>query len=93
MCLVCGATLSISKALFGKRHYDALHQHKYDKTVGKLREDSVKKLRNSMGVQQSVFKKPIEENKNAVTTSYVVAEKVARFFRPFTGGEFALGCI
>ena len=76
-----------------KRHYDALHQHKYDKTVGKLREDSVEKLRNSLGVQQSVLKEPIEENENAVTASYVVAEKVARFSRPFTDGEYARECI
>ena len=93
LCLVCGATLSISKAFNVKRHYDALHQHKYDKTVGKLREDSVEKLRNSLGVQQSVFKKSIEENENAVTASYVVAEKVALFSRAFTDGEYARECI
>ena len=76
-----------------KRHYDALHQHKYDKTVGKLREDLVKKLRNSLDVQQCVFKKPIEENENAITASYFVAESVARFSRPFPDGEFARECI
>ena len=76
-----------------KRHYDALHQHKYDKTVGKLREDSVEKLRNSLGVQQSVFKKLLEENENAITASYVVAEKVARFSKPFTDAEFARECV
>ena len=76
-----------------KRHYDVLHQHKSDKTVGKLREDSVKKLRNSLDVQHSIFKKPIEENKNAITAPYVVAEKVTRFSRPFTDGEFARECI
>ena len=91
--LFCSATLSNSKAFNVKRHYDALHQHKYDKTVGKLREDSVKKLRNSLGVQQSVFKKLIDENENAITACYVVAEKVARFSRPFTDGEFARVCI
>ena len=68
-------------------------QDKYDKTVGKLREGSVKKLGNSLGVQQSVFKKPIKENENTVTASYVVAEKVTRFSRPFTDGEFARECI
>ena len=91
--LLCGATLSISKAFNVKRHYDALHQPKYDKTVGKLRKDSVRKLRNSLGVQQSIFKKPIQENENAVTASYFVAENVARFSRAFTDGEFARECI
>ena len=76
-----------------KRHYNALHQHKYDKTVGKLREDLVEKLRNSLGVQQSAFKKPIQENENAITASYFVVEKVARFSRAFTDGEFARECI
>ena len=93
LCLICGATLSISKDFNMKRHYNALHQHKYDKTVGKLREDLVEKLRNSLGVQQSVFKKPIEKNENAITASYVVAEKAARYLRPITDGEFARECI
>ena len=76
-----------------KRHYNALHQDEYDKTVGKLREDLVEKLRNFLCVQQSVFKKPIEESESAITASYVVAEKVARFSRPFIDGEFARECI
>ena len=75
-----------------KGHYDAPHQYKYDKTVGKLREDSVKKLRNSLGVQHSVLEKPIEENENAIAESFV-AENVARYSRPFTDGEFARECI
>ena len=45
MCLVCGATLSISKVFNVKRHYNALHQDKYDKTAGKMREDLVKAYR------------------------------------------------
>ena len=81
------------KSLQVKRYYNALHQHKYEETVGKLREDLVEKLRNSLGEQQSLFKKPIEENKNAIIASYVVAEKVARYSRPFTDGEFARECI
>ena len=64
------------KSLQVKRYYNVLHQHKYEETVGKLREDLVEKLRNSLGEQQSLFKKPIEENKNAIIVSYVVAEKV-----------------
>ena len=53
----------------------------------------MEKLRNSLGVQQSVCKKPIEENENAITASYVVAEKIARYSRPFTDDEFARECI
>ena len=59
MCLVCGATLSILKAFNVKRHYNALYQDRYDKTVGKLREDLVKKLRNFLCVQQCVFSKKV----------------------------------
>ena len=45
LCLVCSATLSISKAFNVKKHYNALHQEKYDKTVGKPRKDLVKKIK------------------------------------------------
>ena len=93
LCLVFGTTLSISKLLNVKRLYQALHQNKYDKTVGKLREDLEKKLRNSLCVQQSVFKKPIEENENAITASFVAAEKVVRYSKPFIDGEFVRECI
>ena len=89
LCLVCSATLSTSKDFNVKGHYKSLHQHKCDKTVGKLRKDLVEKLRNSLGMQQSVVKKPIEEKENAITASHVVTEKVARYSRPFTDGEFA----
>ena len=61
--------------------------------LSESREDLAEKLRNSLGVQQSVFKKPIEENENAITASYVVAEKVTRLSRSFTDGEYARECI
>ena len=93
LCLVCGGTLFISKGFNVKRYHNALHQDKYDKTVGKLREDLVKKLRNFLFMQHSVFKKPIEENEITLTGSYVVAEKTARYSRPFTDVEFARECI
>ena len=79
LCLVYGATLSISKVFNVKRRYNALHQDKYDKTVGNLREDLVKKLRNSLCVQESVLKKPFKENENAITASYWVFRKTAWF--------------
>ena len=53
----------------------------------------MQKLRNSLGVQQSVFKQLFEENENTTTASYVVAEKVVRYSRPFTDGKFVQKCI
>ena len=44
-------------------------------------------------MQQSILKKSIEENENAITASYVVAEKVASYSRPFRNGKFARECI
>ena len=64
-----------------KRHYNLLHQGKYGETVRKLREDLVKKLRNSLCVGKNIFKKPIKENESALIASCKVAEKSYLLFQ------------
>ena len=49
--LVYGATVFHSKACNVTRHYDTLRQEKYNETIGKRREDLVKKLSNFLSVQ------------------------------------------
>ena len=48
-----------------------------------MREDLVKKFKNSLSAEQNVFKKPVPQTENAVTASFIVVEKIACFSRPF----------
>ena len=59
-----------------------------------MREDLVKKLKNSLSAEQNVFKKPVQQTENAVgTASFIVAEEIAPSSRPFNDGEFVRSCI
>ena len=58
-----------------------------------MREDLLKKLKNSLSAEQNVFKKPVQQTKNAATASFIVAEEISRSSRPFTDGEFVRSCI
>ena len=37
-----------------------------------MREDLVKKVKNSLSAEQNVFKKPVQQTENAVTASFIV---------------------
>ena len=53
-----------------------------------MREDLVKKLKNSLSAEQNIFKKSVQQTENAVAASFIVAEEIARSSRPFTDREF-----
>ena len=58
-----------------------------------MREDLIKKLKNSLSAEQNVFKKSVQQTENAVAASFIVAEEIARSSRPFTDREFVRSCI
>ena len=76
-----------------KRHYKTLRKAKYAEFVGKSREELVKKLQTSLSAQQNTFKKAVEQTENSVIAAYLIAEKIARWTRPFTDGEFVGDCM
>ena len=85
--------VSASKLFSVKRHYKTLHEAKYARFVGKLWEDLVEKLQNSLSKLQNAFKKVVERTEKSAIASCVIAEKIARYARPFTDGEFVRDCV
>ena len=70
-----------------KRHYDTKHAAMYASLQGQSRTDKQNHLRKSL-IAPKIFKKVATEADGCVKVSYVIAQKIAKKSKAFSGGEF-----
>ena len=87
-CLICNKNVAVAKEYNIRRHYTSTHATKYDEYSGKLREETIRKLEQSLNKQQSVFKRVHQASDAAVRASYRIAQEIAVSSKPFSEGNF-----
>ncbi|XP_042243372.1 general transcription factor II-I repeat domain-containing protein 2-like [Homarus americanus] len=92
-CLICNQQVAVAKEYNVRRHYETNHAMKNHKYSGKLREDKVKELEQSLKKQRSVFKSVHQVSDAAVKASYRIAHEIALSSKPFSEGNFIKKCM
>lgn len=93
VCLVCNDSVAVMKEHNIRRHYETRHSEKYDSIQGNQRSEKVNELRKKLELQQSTFLKQRVESEASLRASYIVAEKLAKSFKPFSDGELIKECM
>ena len=91
-CLICNSCISVPKEYNVKRHY-ANHKKAYDAYTGKMRDDKLLELKNSLKRQQTVFIKLNNESESAVKASYILSNLIASHSKSFSEGDFIKECV
>ena len=92
VCLVCSDVISVLKEYNLKRHYLTKHPS-YHNLTGRPREEKVEKLRKALIGQKTFFVKKHNKNNDIVQASYIVAEKIAKYSKTYSDGEFIKECL
>ncbi|XP_042228654.1 general transcription factor II-I repeat domain-containing protein 2-like [Homarus americanus] len=87
-CLICNQQVAVAKEYNVQRPYETNHAMKYNKYSGKLREDKVKELEQSLKKQRSIFKSFHQVSDAAVKASYRIAHEIAVSSKPFSEGNY-----
>lgn len=93
ICLICNESVAVIKEYNIKRHYDTKHSEKYSGLQGHFRSDKVDELKSKLNCQQSLFLKGNKQSENSVRVSYIIAQKIAKYGKPFTDGHFVKECL
>lgn len=92
ICLICKESMAVMKEYNLKRHYLTKHS-KFANIDGQTRLDKVHKLKNELMVQQKTFFKRNEDAENVLRASFVVSEKIAKYSKSYSDGEFVKDCL
>lgn len=92
-CLLCHDTIAVCKEYNIKRHYDTKHGDKYNMVIGGERRDLLKKLKDQLSKQQSVFARGSSQVGNAVKASYAISELIVKHSKPFSDGDYIKKCV
>ena len=76
-----------------RRHYEAIHQDKYDGYKGNARKEKVKQLKLSLCKQRSFFAYINQSNENSVRAGFAISKMIAKSSQPFTEGLFIKECL
>ena len=92
-CLTCQKKIAVMKEYNLRRHYEAMHQDKYDGYKGNARKEKVKQLKLSLCKQKSFLANINHSNENSERTSLNIGEMIAKSSWPFTEGLFVKECL
>lgn len=92
VCLICKQVIAVRKDFNIKRHYDTKHKS-YDKFSGKDRTSKLELLKRGYTAQQSVFTSLSKTGEAVTQASYVVAQEIAKWSKPFSDSEFVKTCM
>lgn len=93
LCLICNETVAVLKEFNVRRHYETKHKSKFCNLSGKLKEDKIASLKNSLSSQRQIFKNQTRQNEAAVKASFKVSHILAKAGKPFTEGQLVKNCI
>ena len=94
VCLICHATVAVSKKSNVERHFVTLHKN-YDTKYpsdSAVRREKVKQLKSELQAQQDTFRKPLAKAKASTVASFSVAHVLAKKKKPFEDGETVKEC-
>lgn len=89
-CIVCYRTLDVLKKHNIQRHYETMHQHRYNHLVGEVRKNVVSSLKEIFvkKMAQEASQSTIDLPKSALKASYVASYNIAKQNKHFSEGEF-----
>ncbi len=94
VCLICHATVAVSKKSNVERHFVTLHKN-YDTKYpsdSAVRREKVKQLKSELQAQQDTFRKPLDKAKASTVASFSVAHVLAKKKKTFEDGETVKEC-
>ena len=91
-CLICKKELSINKDYNVRRHY-LTKRTNYISLEGNNRTEAIEKFKKQNSQTISTFFTKKKEGEINVQASYIVSQKLAKYMKPFTEGEFIKECM
>ncbi len=82
MCLICQESLAVFKEYNLRRHFETKHDQ-YGNMGMELWLLKVKELKHKFQLQQNMFTCINNQSEGAVKASFIIAEEIARAYRPF----------
>ena len=92
ICLICSETVSVKKEYNLKRHYESKHSS-IENMNGELRKEKIQHLKKALACQQIVYQNVQNKADNIVGASFLITEKIAKHFKPYSDGEFVKECL
>jgi Spin-doc zinc-finger len=93
VCLICNEKISFIKEYNIKRHCNTKHMSDYNKYEGQLRIDKAEEMMARLSEQQRLFSKFAKSTEIYTQVSYLIAEKIVKYGKPFKDGEFIKECL
>ena len=90
--MTCNETISVAKEYNIKHHYDTYHNELYSCIEGKLIEEKLQTLKNSVEKQQ-VLTTFIKSKGSVTRTSYQISFLLAKQSKPFTDESLVRDCM
>ncbi|CAL9703596.1 unnamed protein product [Knipowitschia caucasica] len=95
VCLICGATVAISKQHNVERHYQtthgSFHQNFPPKTA--LRAEKARELKAALTKQQSFFTRPLKKAQKATEASFRATHYLIKNKKTFSDGQIVKGAL
>lgn len=92
-CLICKESISVTKEYNIKRHYSTNHEEQFSCFEGKIREEKLKTMKNSLNSQQRVLTKFMKSNESVTRASYEISYLLAKHSKSFTDGSLIKECM
>ena len=92
VCFICHDAISTLKSYNLKRHFEQKHSEINELAVGE-RKAKLKLLKDSLAVQQNVFRKQTVQSNAIVSASIKVSNIIAKKMKPFADGEYIKDCL
>lgn len=91
-CLICSKQITICKEYNVKRHHES-HREIYDKLNNEARKQKFSELKSALDKQKKLFTSGCKDVDNAVKTSYILSNLIAKKSKSYSDGEFIKDCI
>ena len=95
VCLICGATVAISKRDNVERHYQTTHGSLNTNFPPKtaLRAEKARELKAALTKQQTFFTRPLKKAKKATEASFRATHYLIKNKKTFSDGEIVKGAL
>ena len=83
LCVIYHESVAVVKEYNMRRHYQSKHKGTYSWCDGGIREERLKKLKQSINSQRSIFTKASKQNESITKASFKVAYILAKNGKPW----------
>ncbi|KAG0433363.1 General transcription factor II-I repeat domain-containing protein 2 [Dictyocoela muelleri] len=92
VCLLCKESIAVNKEYNLRRHFSSKHPDR-NKFTSKYRRDEIEKLKKDLCSQQQMFSNIRSQHYNTVKASFLICQKIAKYSKSFSEGEFIKECL